>query len=151
MFPTSGILYITAFTVNFTSAVIFSNNNGTSVYANAAGIIFLDNTEVTFSENRAMQGGALTLVGGAMYIPSSDEIDFVFSRSCFIRYSDSTFYPDEWNTSFYFESNEAARYGHSIYAASLLPCARSARPNGVREVNVQNVFRWHPFHYSHDD
>ena len=173
LFLTSGILYITAFTVNFTSSVTFSKNNGTSVYANAAGINILDNTEVTFSENRAIQGGALTLVrssiqmfpssiltfinntasdiGGAMYIPSSIEADFVFSRSCFIPYFDSTFYPNEWNASFYFEGNEAGRYGHSIYAASLLPCARSARPNGIRKENVQNVFRWYPFHYSHPE
>ena len=173
-FLPSGILFVTTFTVNFTSTVSFSNNIGTSVYANIARINVLDNAEVTFSGNQGTRGGALALigfssirtfpnstltfrnntavdVGGAIYAPSSDEIDFVFSRSCFIRYADATLTPDQWEAFFYFENNEAARYGHSIYASSLLPCARSAQANGSKEVNVRDVFRWRTFHYTHPD
>ncbi len=167
----SGALFISTYTVNFTSSVTFSRNAGTAIYINSGTINVLENTSLVFDENHGNQGGAVAMlgfsairifdgsnvtflnnhaadVGGAIYFSSTDETDYFFSRSCFLRSSDSTASPVEWQSDIYFLNNTAERYGHSIYTTSLLPCARAAATNSSENINVTDVFHGHPFHYS---
>ncbi len=171
LFTSAGALFISTSVVNFTSSVVFSGNTGSAIYINAGSINVLENTTVVFDGNHGDRGGALAMlgfstirafrgsnvffvnnqatdVGGAIYSSSTDETDYYFSRSCFLRFSDNIASPDEWEVDFYFVNNSAKRYGHSIYATSLLPCARAAAINSSENINVTDVFLWRPFHYS---
>ena len=162
----SGILLINTFTVDFDSLIVFTNNTGTAVYANAGGINVRKNTQAIFIGNQGAQGGAIALggfsvlhispgselifinntateVGGAIFAHSADES--LYSRSCFICYSDRVQHPHDWDVQFHFENNTAHQYGNSIYATSLLPCAQAASVSET--INVSQVFQWEPFQY----
>ena len=165
----SGVLFIDTFTVELDSSAFFINNTGTAVNANAGRIKILNDTQAFFIGNQGAQGGAIALgefsvlhtspgseltfinnnasdVGGAIFKFSADESDFLYSRSCFISYSDPLQSPDDWDVRFYFENNTALQYGNSIYATSLLPCARAASVNET--INVSHVFQWKTFQFS---
>lgn len=170
----SGVLFISTYTVNFTSSVKFSRNTGSAIYINAGTINVLENTNVVFDSNYGYKGGAVAMlgfstirtflgskvhfednyaadVGGAIYSSSTDETDYYSSRSCFLRFSDDIASPKDWGSAFYFINNSAKHYGHSIYATSLYPCARAAAVNSSESINVTGVFLWTPFHYFDPD
>ena len=165
----SGVVFVDTLTVEFDSSVVFINNTGTAVNVDAGRIKILSDTQATFIGNQGTQGGAVALggfsvlhtspgseltfinnsatdVGGAIFAYSADESDFLYSRSCFICYSDRLLPPNNWDVHFHFENNSAHRYGNSIYATSLLPCARAASVNET--IDVSQVFQWKPFRFS---
>ena len=172
----SGILFSNTFTVNFSASVTFRSNNGTAIYTSAGSINVLVNATIHFEGNQGIQGGAIALIGysalrtfpdsklffinntatdrgGGIFALSIDETDFIYSCNCFIRYYNSTESPHNWKSYFYFENNIAKSYGHSIYATSLLPCARAATTNVSESIDISHVFRWPwaPFNYSDPD
>lgn len=130
---TEGVVFSSAITMNFTARVDFDQNFGTAVSVTGASINILNDTEAIFRDNFGTRGGALVLLdfsslrlfpgskvgfinnsateyGGAIYVSSHNELDFYFSRSCFIRYSDVRVPTENWNTSITFYYNYV---GHS--------------------------------------
>ena len=166
-----GAIHADTFTLNFSGINNFHNNNGSALGVNSGSINFVDKTHSFFFQNNGVHGGAISLtglstirmfpdtwtvfegnhadnVGGAIAWASTDETDFLgYSRSCFIRYSDSTLEPNEWKTHIQFSNNSADFYGDSIYASSLVPCARAAVTNGSNPIPLNQVFHSSPFNY----
>ena len=178
---TEGVLYSSAITLNFTERVVFERNFGTAVSIMGGSINVLNNAQASFIDNFGTRGGALALLefsslrlfpgsvvsfdrntateyGGAIYVSSHNELDFYFSRSCFIRYSDVRVPTYEWDTNVIFYLNYAGQFrppkmfhpglifdptphrlpyddymgtrGHSIFAVSVLPCIRASDTTG---------------------
>ena len=130
---TEGVVFSSAISMNFTTTVKFTGNTGTAVSITGGTINILNGTRALFRDNFGTRGGALALLefsslrlfpgsevyfrqntatefGGAIYVSSHNELDFYFSRSCFIRYSDVRVPTHEWDTSINFYYNYA---GHS--------------------------------------
>ncbi len=165
----SGVLFVDSFSVDFIADNAFKNNVGTALYANSGSINVLNDAFLLFDGNKGIQGGALALAdfsslcafpgsnvffmnnyavntGGAMYSSSTDITEYMYTCSCFIRYSNVTEHPDSWKVGFYFVNNTAGQNGHSIYADTILPCARV-----TLTTDYKHVFHWIPFHYSDPD
>ena len=125
---TEGVIFSSTITMNFTKTVEFENNQGTALSIAGGSINILDNTVATFRSNSGTRGGALVLLdfaslrlfpgstvlfkfntateyGGAIYASSHNDLDFYFSRSCFIRYSDVRVPTQDWDTKINFEKN----------------------------------------------
>ena len=168
--PAVGALFSSTFTINITSNVKFRGNTGTALSITAGSINILENAVLEFENNTGMLGGALALlefaslrlfphsrvtfsdnyaaeVGGAIYASAQDELDFYFSRSCFIHYMDVTVPAKDWKTSIEFINNTAGPrplhssqpiHGDSIFAVTILPCLLVSDTTG--EMNVYNAF-----------
>ena len=127
---TEGVVFSSAISMNFSKSVNFTENYGTAVSITGGSINVLNRTIAVFQDNFGTRGGALALLefssirlfpgsnvyfinntatefGGAIYVSSHNELDFYFSRSCFIRYSDIRVPTHEWNTSITFYYNYA--------------------------------------------
>lgn len=167
-----GVFFTGALSVKFSGNILFLNNQGSAMHVSAAEIHVLNNTVMEFNSNRASRGAAITLMGdsyviahnnshllfennkaldkgGAIFYYSINSLDYLNSYKCFFRYVDLV--PvNEWNAMFTFINNTANVYGHSIYASTLQPCARSDITNETTEViNVTDVFHhWSPFYFT---
>lgn len=129
---TEGVVFSSAITMNFTVSVDFEENFGTAVSVTGATINILNGTKAIFRDNFGTRGGALVLLdfsslrlfpgskvgfinntatefGGAIYVSFHNDLDFYFSRSCFIRYSDVRVPTRDWNTSIIFYYNYAGQ------------------------------------------
>ena len=179
---TEGVVFSSTISMNFTGKVTFKENNGTALSIAGGSINVLDNTNTRFESNSGTRGGALVLLdfaslrvfpgsevsfkyntatefGGAIYASSHNHLDFYFSRSCFIRYSDVRVPTQNWKTKIRFENNYVGQLnktecssnntrntyttkvpynndgskftkGNSIYAESVQPCIRAADTTG---------------------
>ena len=166
----SGILNINAIEVQFVNFALFENNTGTAVYASDGILNILNNTHIQYSNNRGVQGGAVALMGssairtypgatllfnnnsaselgGAIYYYSATPSLFFYSYSCFLQYWDQMVLPDKWQVKFNFTNNTAGEYGHSIYATTILPCARAAANGSSPSHEIPYVFNSAPFSY----
>ena len=182
--PAVGTLFSSTITVNFSSSVVFVGNNGTAISITAGSINILHDAVVEFRNNTGVHGGALALLefaslrlfsgsfvsfinnsaselGGAIYASAQDELDFLFSRSCFIHYEDVTVPAKRWNVSIIFEHNlagplsnvedqplspllgssdsEYAR-GFSIFAVTIHPCVRASNTQITGDRFLNNTF-----------
>jgi hypothetical protein len=163
-----GIIDINTFSVDFKSSIVIDNNRGSGIHLLAGELHILTNTNVTISSNIASRGAGISLLGfgaivahtnsnltflnniafekgGAIFYYTSDSLDFINSRRCFIRYQ-KILPPNEWNATFAFINNSAGNYGKSIYAVTLEPCARAGLTNGSN-FDVKSVFHWKPFYF----
>lgn len=166
----SGILNINAIEVQFVSFALFENNTGTAVYASDGILNILSDTYVQYTSNTGIQGGAVALIGssairtypganlifynnsaselgGAIYYYSATPSLFFYSYSCFLQYWDQMVLPDKWQVKFNFTNNTAGEYGHSIYATTILPCARAAANRSTPSHEIPYVFNSAPFSY----
>ena len=172
---TTAVMYVNSSVVNLTGSIAFTDNNCRGIYMNGGTINVLENTSIIFARNNASYGGALlftgfsilyvfphtelnftenrvTEVGGAICSYSADQIDFIYSRSCFIQYHNTSVSPDNWtDVNFYFNNNKAGYYGDSIFTSSLFPCSRTTQSNGNNSEDAHTIFHWKPFHYSDND
>ena len=172
---TTATMYVDDSVVNLVGLIQFIDNECRGIYANGGIINVQENTTVVLEGNNGSQGGAIfftgfsvlrvypnttmifsrnwaTDVGGAICTHSADQTDFIFSRSCFIQYYDTSVPPDNWtDVNFYFNDNRAQNYGNSIYTSSLIPCGRSAEVSRDAPVDPHTVFHWKPFHYGDND
>ena len=196
---TEGVLYSSAITLNFTERVTFERNVGTAISITGGSVNVLNDTRAVFTDNFGTRGGALTLLdfaslrlfpgsevsfdrnhateyGGAIYVSSHNELDFYFSRSCFIRYSDVRVPTQQWNATVSFYHNYAGLFrpprepnhesiifnptpfhmpyedyggtkGHSIFAVSILPCVRASDTMGNFTPNHAHAFPNGTFHF----
>ena len=186
--PAVGILFSSTFTVNFSSSILFVGNNGTAISITAGSINILRDAEVEFRNNTGVHGGALALLefaslrlfsgsyvsfvnnyasefGGAIYASAQDELDFLFSRSCFIHYENVTVPAKRWNVSITFENNFAGPlsnvedeplspvpgsgdneyvWGSSIFAVTIQPCIRASNTQITGDRFLNNTFPREP-------
>lgn len=168
--PAVGALFSSTYTVNISSNVTFKENDGTAISITAGSINVLDNAVLEFKNNTGARGGALALLefaslrlfpnssvmfvnnhatesGGAIYASAQDELDFYFSRSCFIHYVDVTVPAINWEVQVQFINNSAGPQsvdssldarGNSVFLVTILPCLFASDTTG--EHNIYNAF-----------
>ena len=178
--PAVGVLFSSTYTINFTSSVNFVGNNGTAISITAGSVNVLQDTIIEFKNNTGVRGGALALLefaslrlfsgskvsfisnyaselGGAIYATAQDELDFLFSRSCFIHYEDVTVPAKQWKVNVTFEYNHAGpissdvggsirptagnaeyAWGFSVFSVTILPCILASDTTG--EYSLNNTF-----------
>lgn len=164
-FSTGGILFSDTFSINISSTAVFHDNAGSAIHMLSGSINVLPNTVMNFTSNKCFRGAGIALlsfstivahentsihfeaneasdVGGALYYYSTDNLDFINSRRCFIRYV-NLISPYEWDMKITFKNNKA-KYGSAIYAESLEPCARATN------VNATELFQWNSFTFEPD-
>ena len=152
-----GTVYISSYDIIFQGYNRFDNNFGTALYV-ANAIINFQKSNVRFSNNTGLLGGAVTLIGssvmilgrksydfvyntaqykgGAIYVSLIDNLDFIGSKNCFIQYSDDeqgVVLSSNWKANVTFVGNRAkdATAGHAIYATCLHPCQLVDRLNST--------------------
>ncbi len=166
-----GIIYSDTFSLNISGNVTFTHNTGSCIHISAAQINVLDSANLTMDSNYARKGAGLLLMGyaslmvcensavsfinntaedsgGGLYYDTVDLLEFFNSRRCFIRYSELTSHQN-WITNFTFVNNTAGKYGHAIYATSLLPCARAnSLSNSTERDEIKKLFvGWQQFNF----
>ena len=125
---TEGVVFSSTISMNFTGNVMFNKNNGTALSIAGGSINILNNAFTKFESNSGTRGGALVLLdfaslrvfpgsevsfmyntatefGGAIYASSHNDLDFYFSRSCFIHYSDVRVPIRHWKAKITFKHN----------------------------------------------
>ena len=170
-----GTIYTSFHDIHFEGDNTFHSNQGSAIHA-VNGIVNLTNSDMNFSNNSGIQGGAIGLIGssivilgpkryeflyntalyqgGAIYVALTDSIDFVSSRSCFFQYH-STVLNRKWNSSVTFVGNRAKdeTAGHAIYATSIRPCQviKHSYVNQTETlVNVSETFDIKGFEFDND-
>ena len=161
----SGVLHLESIEVKFNDSVSFRGSRGSAIHAISSQINVLENSGAHFVNNTASYGGAMALLshsilklypdsridfnsnratelGGAVYATSPHQTEFIYSHKCFISHVSGS-HPDNWTTLLIFENN-TAKYGHAIYADSLLPCAKSV----FDMTDVDSALKWTPFVYT---
>ena len=136
----SGVFHCLGHQFTLEGTSLFENNEGSALYLDTCGVTFSQNSVSYFSNNTGYQGGAIYELSSVIYILDGAEIHFVcnhaedkggaifelttarliydYSRTCFIEFLGT----DKRNMSVNFINNTASRYGHSIYASTLIPC-----------------------------
>ena len=136
-----GTVYISSYDMQFVGYNNFENNSGSALYV-VNGVVNFKESDVRFSNNRGLQGGAIALTGtsfvvfgpksyefinnsaeyqgGALYISVIDKFDFVNKKNCFIQCVDT----ENCTANITFRRNtvENNKGGQSIFATSLRPC-----------------------------
>jgi len=167
LLPGIGSLYVDSVTIEMAGNCSFEGNVGSAIAGTASRISILSGSRIFFSNNRGHHGGAIALLGnmyliiyndtrlnftgntalskgGAIYNLSPSERDFISTKKCFVYYYDLTVAPPDWNTLFFFKSNEAVN-GKSIFCTTLLPCVWDGLPGKDNTKNVSDindVFKW---------
>ena len=139
--PGLGTVYISSYNVYFNGCTQFENNFGSALYV-VSGTINFKQSDVTFINNTALQGGAIALIGTSLMIMGSNNYQFVNNtafyqggamyvllidrndyRNCFIGCDDKSTSID-CNATIILEGNKAKHVtdGNSIYSTSLQPC-----------------------------
>ena len=98
-----------SFFVNFTGITEFDSNTGSALYLMSSTVQFSENSDVKFTNNRGIDGGAIAMLGhstmlirdsseflfshnkaenrgGAIFFIMPNSKDYSISRSCFIQY-----------------------------------------------------------------
>ena len=160
-----GAVAMSGVDVEFKGTTTFSNNNSTALIVDGASVKFINDSKTTFKDNSGLHGGAISLIssavirvypnatltflrnraiqyGGAIYVALSAPFDYLFSRTCFIRYYLNDVAPSEWKTNFTFINNTSivGKNNNTIFANTLRPCIK-AYGVGI------NFFYNNPFHY----
>ena len=166
-----GTLYADQVPVSMAGETAFcGNDNGSVVLVNAA-MDLLENSSMDFESNQADNGAAMSFLGGASWLrlhPNTrllfrDNIAWelgtggavnalhvgslnpLYQQKCFLRYSNYTLFPDEWEVNLTFVGNKAGGRRNSIYASSLLPCVWPM--TGDTKEDINRVFRWNGWHF----
>ena len=143
--PTTSTVNIDGFATHMNGTLNFIGNIGSPLYVHETAVIMGDPSALTFFNNTAQIGGAISLYdswmtvsrgsrlnfsnntafmdGGAIYAHLSKELYVPESHNCFIRYSSNTMEtPWTWDSVFDFVGNIARNRTNSIYATSIIPC-----------------------------
>ena len=146
--PGTGTVYISSYHVIFYGHADFTKNEGSALYV-INGVVNFQNSSVIFANNKALQGGAIALIGssiiivgqnrcykfinnsavykgGAIYVSQISNVDFISSELCFIQCVDSnnSISFRDWKNTITFTGNYAkdSTAGHTMYVTSLHPC-----------------------------
>ena len=139
-----GTVYASHYDIQFQGENCFENNHGTALYM-VNGMANFTNSDVNFSCNRGINGGAIALTGtsvmvvgpqreyvfinntalyqgGALFVMMTNHHDFTISKDCFIQFYNGTHYLlTRFNNTISFTGNSAP-VGRAIFATSLHPC-----------------------------
>ena len=162
-----GTFFSDSIPVQFSGIINFEGNNQSALAVSATTVDFLDDSTVDFVGNSGRNGGAIQLLayasitmhentrvnfinnsalyqGGAIYVRLVGEHDLLASSNCFIRYKDLQASPWDWNTTFYFEGNNANNFKerNSIYSTSVLACVWGGLYGPSAEIVLEQVFCW---------
>ena len=162
-----GAVYIDSLNVDFDGNIMFLDNNGSALVLSGCHINVSESSTVNFTGNRARSGGAIVLYagsfivtypmshlvfirnkaeyyGGAIYSYNSGVRDQFGSGNCFIRFSDIFCDPENWTSTFKFESNTANGAQNSIYTSTILPCVWGSAHGSTNtsEENIRKTFCW---------
>ncbi len=144
----SGIMYVTAISARFKGLIVFENNSAAALDVDHSTVNFERGSNVTFNNNHASSGSLnlfgmsaiivnrnsnftfnsnTTCKGAAIQQHNIDLQDFVFSKSCFLRYGENETDSEDIsqrNINFMFKNNSAncEGFGNSIHLATMLPC-----------------------------
>ena len=159
----NGAVYADGVPAIFDGKILFEYNLGSALSIFGTGVQFTENCQAQFVNNRGWSGGAIALLGnaymginpgvnftfhnnsafvegGAIYALLTSQHDILSSRNCFLRYSNQSTHPNEWNATFTFINNTAPM-GNSIYTTSLLPCVWGASYGDIN-YSLNEVFNW---------
>ena len=169
-----GTVYIDTLAVQFAGTITFEDNNGSALaLTGSCQVDILNNSKMEFTRNLGRNGGGLVIYGnafivthansslvfinntaeyhgGAIYHYTSGERDRFGSGNCFIRYFDIFRTPQEWTSTFYFESNKANNYDNAIYSSMILPCVWGGAQGSTNtsDAQIKEVFCWNKnWHY----
>ena len=144
----SGIFVITKSVVLVSGQTSFSNNLDSALYVNSGKVKFGSGSNVTFANNSAARGGAISAygytslefnrdslihftknhaseLGAAIYYQSFDQHDFITGRECFLKIGEEGNGRNNTNVRLLFEDNNATVAGSSVYASTFYPCIYS--------------------------
>ena len=152
-----GVFLTTGLPVIFKGNTTFFGSNASALYVSSSTIEFAAGSNVSFTNNKGLEGGAINLLGlseihvkdnsnflffnntaiakgGAIIYRSGNKLDFVSSRRCFIQYAGKTKNASERSITIEFKDNHAlatgnngTASGHTIYATTLNPCRRACK------------------------
>ena len=169
-----GTVYIDTLAVQFAGTVNFEDNNGSALaLTGSCQVDILNNSKIEFRRNLGRNGGGLVIYGnafivthinsslvfidntaeyhgGAIYHYTSGERDRFGSGNCFLRYFDIFRTPQEWTSTFYFESNKANKQDNAIYSSMILPCVWGGAQGSTNasDTQIKQVFCWNEnWHY----
>ena len=148
---TVGVFVISQFVVRFGGTLHFDRNAYSALLLNSGQAFIEPNTRLTFTSNRGLRGGAISMhsfssilvsnnctleffnntaseYGGAIYQYTTETKEFFGGRSCFLEYNAGCETSvNERNISFIFVGNAAPVGGSAIYASSFYSCYYSNR------------------------
>ena len=143
--PCSGSVLLRFFSLTLMGVSVFSQNSVSALsLRSSSSIELLSSSHLQFISNSAVDGAALHIVdcsslvvnsgttllfknntasyhGGAIYSESCT-FQQTGGRDCFIRHSNTTLHPDEWNITVTFTKNQASGLGDAIYIDSFQSC-----------------------------
>ena len=123
------VFYVSGFRIEFQEKTVFQGNLGSAIEATSSVLNFRANSDVYFSDNRGVEGGAMNLKasttvyfhdnssflfenntailsGGAIFAEFTDKHSLFLSKNCFIQYKGEQDEPS--NVTFKFINNSAA-------------------------------------------
>ena len=144
---TTGVFVVTRFQVIFKGTFLFDSNVYSAMLVNSGQIVVKPDSTLTFTNNKGLRGGAISLrsfssilvsdnctleffnnsateYGGAIYHLSTEIRELFAGRSCFLDYKGISG-KKERNVNFVFAGNTAPISGSSIFASSFRPCFNS--------------------------
>ena len=167
------IVFITHFPTLLEGTLIFSNNSGSPLHIHETSATLKTNTTLSFHNNSAHNGGAITLYGswialtkhskllfsnntaaqkgGAIYAYMTEEAFLPYVHRCFIRYASDTTHrelPWQWNVNVTFSNNIASCKPESIYATSILPCVWQKSNRTTLDYDIKATFcLWNKWYF----
>lgn len=166
-----GAVYVNFIAIHLREKIVFKRNNGSALVLSASYVSIADGSNVTFTGNKGLRGGALSLlasswmsigknttitfirnrayeVGGAINAELTNEHNVVSEWNCFIQYNDTALSPDGWHTRIEFQNNNSSHRGHSIYATTIRSCVWGKRYTHVNDNDIKHVFHWNCFSFT---
>ena len=163
--PSASTLDINGFPTHILngSTLSFSGNDGTPLCIRTTAVIIKNDIKMEFHNNTGEMGGAIALYdswmsisygcrfnftnntafaeGGAIYAQQSSDLYVPHVHNCFLRFTNNTIPPWNWNCTFSFADNFASTKNNSIHATSVIPCEWTDAPNN------KTTFCWDDWNY----
>ena len=138
----NGAFFMCEWRVRFEGRTAFMNNVGSALYLSTSTLEFSEGSTVSFVNNSARKGGAITMHassmihinndsmfnftnnvayshGGAIYTNVGAALQSAF-RTCFIQSASKEHF--KTNSTFIFKGNHAHIHGNSIFVTTFTPC-----------------------------
>ena len=165
-----GSVYSDKVPLKFLHQNSFTENVGTALLVSGTELQVDSSSKLCFDSNSGHSGGAIALVnkawmtvndgselefysnvahihGGAIYVIHSGYQELPYSEFCFIRYKNRFIHPNEWNATFTFFNNTAAKQPNAIDTPSLLSCVWPESKNSSLEHDIQASLCWEGWYY----
>ena len=138
----SALVLIRASAKATNAAMLFTNNTavngGALTVLDSARVVINQNTSMIFDSNRAYS------LGGAIFNKYTDSNTYRYITNCFIVHEDNILDPDQWGAQFTFNNNHHLEGNNAIYSTSVLTCGSS------QSQNLSSVFCWKNWTYQYN-